>query len=100
MRYIRVLWALLVVTGCATVNDGGSGYHLVGVDGVYTLANLHSVMRFTIVKTGDQYSYRRHNIMTKPQQFPAHLDKYFGTRCVKEEVAELSEVDRNGIAQG
>lgn len=103
---------------------------LIGSDGTYTLVNLHpdeargklyavnyqqegliplcsevrleSVtakrLSFTLLETGKAYTYDYHKAAVEP--FPAHLNRYFGRTCHREEVSQLSAVDREGIRTG
>lgn len=56
-------------------------------------------MLFTHLDSGIQYIYRRHG-KTPANIFPHHLDKYFGTTCVKGQVAQLGSKDQQGIREG
>lgn len=118
----------LVLLDRAVVSAADVTYPLVGASGVYTLVNLHpdetrhrlysvnyqqdgliarcskvridSVdkhkMTFRVLDGDREYEYIFHNSLREP--IPAHLNKYFGTKC--EKVDSLSEADRKGIRSG
>jgi hypothetical protein len=127
-RVILLVALAVVLLDRAVVSAADVDYRLVGASGVYTLVNLHpdearrrlySVnyqqdgliprcskvkiesldkrkMTFRLLDGDREYEYIFHNSLRDP--IPAHLDKYFGTKC--EKVDSLSEADRKGIRSG
>ena len=55
-------------------------------------------LRFRVIETGREYSYRNHS--ASGEAFEDHLAKYFGTSCDRTFENELSEADLKGIHSG
>ncbi len=120
--------AALVATACKG-GGGGPRYHLTGQPNVVTLVNLHpdeqrskiyssnylqdgliprctpvsidaandKLVKFTA--NGKQYVYEfQRKLMV--ESVDEHLDKIFGTQCADQDLANFSDVDKKGIAEG
>ena len=58
-----------------------------------------SAMRFEVPSRGDkEYEYLNHSAAAEP--FPDHLRRFFGSECDPGAIESLSEIDREGIADG
>jgi len=58
----------------------------------------HRQLRFQVVDSQRTYTYVYHNAAVEP--LVTHLEDIFGTEDPSEEIAGLSEIDQEGIAQG
>jgi hypothetical protein len=54
--------------------------------------------KFRVVSTGRKYEYFNHKAAAEP--FSDHLNRFFGAVCPREEIASLSDLDREGIRDG
>lgn len=54
--------------------------------------------KFRVVSTRREYEYFNHKAAAEP--FPDHLRRFFGPSCPREQLATLSELDREGIREG
>jgi hypothetical protein len=117
----------LISTACK--GGGGVQYHLTGQPNVVTLVNLHpdekqgkilssnylrggliprctpvtiddvGEKRMTFTADGRKYIYEfQRKLMV--ESISEHLDKIFGTMCADQDLANFSDVDKKGIAEG
>ncbi|MCP5005255.1 MAG: outer membrane protein assembly factor BamE [Planctomycetes bacterium] len=54
-------------------------------------------LTFTLVSSGKTYTLDKHK---SSPDFPAYVQKYFGSQCVTSDIKKLSSTDRQGIEKG
>ena len=129
MRYFLVM-SLVIISSCAATPEEQKFDAMQNMPHVYTLTNLHpherrstlysmnfqmdglipvctevkllqrthESLKFQAIQSGRIYTYLQYGNVR--EDFLHNISKYFGTDCNKEQIKQLSDIDRKGIFEG